>query len=119
MPSRSDKQQSSKQDFLKRRTLAQGKAEADAAHAATQRLYCDVLAFWRYCDGRACRRHRRCAGDAARCLLRGHIYVPQSKRLKARQEVIAGGPRRSAPATHIEWAVRRANFASLLTWLVG
>jgi hypothetical protein len=32
-----------KQDFLKRRTFEEGCAQGDAAHIATQRLYCDVL----------------------------------------------------------------------------
>jgi hypothetical protein len=119
MSSWRNKPQSRKQDFLKRRTFAQGKAEADAAHSATQRLYCDALMFWRYCGLRACRRHRHCRGDPARCLVLGHIYVPLSKRLKAQKEAIAGGPRRVAPATQIEWTVRRSAFFELMQWKPG
>jgi hypothetical protein len=116
MPSWREKPQGRKQDFLKRRTFAQGKAETDAAHAATQRLYCDVLRFWRRCARRDCRRHRRCCGDPANCLGRGSIFVPASRRLRAQRDVIAGGPRRLAPARHIEWFVRRSDFRSVLTW---
>ena len=35
-----------KQDFLKRRTFEEGCAQGDAAHIATQRLYCGALRFW-------------------------------------------------------------------------
>ena len=110
---------SSKQDYLKRRTFAQGKAEVDAAHVATQRLYCEVLRFWRRCARRGCKRHRRCCGEPTGCLLGGFMFVPQSLRLRARQHVIAGGPRRIAPATHIEWFIRRTDFKSVATWKVG
>jgi hypothetical protein len=116
MPVRRDRSQGNNPDFLKRRNLAQGKAEIDAAHAATQRLYCDALRFWRRCARRDCRRHRRCCGDPAKCLGRGSIFVPQSRRQRAQKDVIAGGPRRVAPARHIEWSVRRTDFRSLLTW---
>jgi hypothetical protein len=118
MVSQRDKS-STKQNFLKRRSFEEGRAEVDAAHRATQRLYCDALGFWRRCPQPRCKRHRRCCGDAAGCLLRGSIHVPPSRRRKARQEVIAGGPRRIGPATHIEWLVRRAEFNTVASWGLG
>jgi hypothetical protein len=105
-----------KQNFLKRRTFEEGRAQIDAAHVATQRLYCDTLRLWRRCKRRACKRHRHCCGDAALCLTRGLIHVPPSKRLRAREQVIAGGTRRIAPATHVEWSIRRCDLRTLLEW---
>jgi hypothetical protein len=119
MPSWRNKPQNKKQDYLKRRSFAQGKAEVDAAHRATHRLYCEVLRFWRFCPNGACRRHRRCYGDPTHCLGRNHFYVPQSRRLRAQKQVIAGGPRRLPLATHAEWTVRRASFFELMRWEFG
>jgi hypothetical protein len=82
-----------KRDFLKRRTFEEGRAQVDAAHIVTHRLYCDALGFWRRCAKRPCKRHRRCAGEPTGCLLRGPPAVPQAQRLKAQKEVITGGPR--------------------------
>ncbi len=109
----------SKQDFVKRRSFEQGSALVDAAHIATQRLYCDVFKFWRGCRLRSCKRHRRCCGEPIACLLRGLPFVPPSQRLKAQNEVIAGGPRRVRPATHIEWCVRRTDLQTLVSWGLG
>ena len=95
-----------KQDFLNL-CSSRGRAQVDAAHIATHRLYCDALGFWRRCAKRPCKRHRRCAGEPTGCLMRGLPSVPQAQPLKAQKEVIGGGPRRIAPATHIEWFVRR------------
>jgi hypothetical protein len=111
-----DFEPSRKQDFLKRRSFDEGYALIDAAHDATRRLYCDVLRFWRGCSLASCKRHRRCCGDARQYLMRGLIFVPQSQRLRAQQLVIAGGPRRAAPASHAEWYVRRSEFKSVVTW---
>ncbi len=108
-----------KGNFLKRRTREQGQAEIDAAHIATHRLYCDALKFWRRCKLRACRRHRRCCGEPTGCLMRGLIHVPQALRLKAQKEVVAGGKRRIAPATHVEWTVRRTELKTLVEWGFG
>jgi hypothetical protein len=108
-----------KQKFLKRRTFEEGQAMVDAAHIATHRLYCDALAFWRRCAGKPCKRHRRCAGEPTGCLVRGLPFVPQAARLNAQKEVIAGGPRRIAPATHIEWSLRRTALATLVSWGFG
>ena len=118
MPSSRDESWS-KQDFLKRRTFAQGQALIDAAHIATQRLYCDALGLWRRCAKRPCKRHRRCLGEPTLCLLHGLPYVSQARRLKARKAVIAGGPHRIAPATHMEWFLRRSDLATLLSWSLG
>jgi hypothetical protein len=115
MPSRL-KTPSPKQDFLKRRSFMEGRALIDAAHLVTQRLYCDALRFWRRCSRPDCKRHRRCCGAPTRCLMRGLIFVPPSQRLRARRQVIAGGPRRIAPASHIEWVIRRADFVSVASW---
>jgi hypothetical protein len=106
-------------NFLKRRTFAEGKAQVDAAHVATWRLYCEALKFWRRCPSAVCQRHRRCAGEPAGCLIRGLPSVPPAERLKAEQEVIAGGPRGIAPASHIEWTVRRGALATLTSWKLG
>jgi hypothetical protein len=108
-----------KQNFLKRRTFEQGLAEVDAAHIATQRLYCDVLGFWRRCAKRGCKRHRRCLGEPTGCLMRGLPAVPPTLRLKAQKEVIAGGKRRIPPATHMEWSIRRSELATLMSWGFG
>ncbi len=106
-------------NFLKRRTFEEGKAQVDAAHVATWRLYCEVLKFWRGCPRAACKRHRRCLGEPARCLMRGLPSAPLAERLKAEQAVIAGGPRRVAPASHIEWTIRRNALATLTAWKLG
>jgi hypothetical protein len=105
-----------RQKFLKRRTFDEGRTLVDQAHIATHRLYCDVLRFWRRCSLKSCKRHRRCVGEPTSCLMRGLIAVPQARRLKAQEDVIAGGPRRIPPATHIEWAVRRTEFAKVASW---
>jgi hypothetical protein len=110
---------SSEPNFLKRRTFAQGKVLADAAHLATHRLYCDALRFWRHCARPACKRHRHCCGDATSCLERGMIFVPPSQRLRARRKVIAGGTRRIPPQSHIEWQVRRGTFQEVVSWDFG
>ena len=58
MPSR--KKLPEKPPYLKRRTFEEGRAQADAAHVATCRLYCDALDLWRGCAKPRCRRHRCC-----------------------------------------------------------
>jgi hypothetical protein len=104
------------QQFLKRRSFAEGLALADAAHVATFRLYCDALRFWRRCSRRGCKHHRRCLGDPVKCLPRGLIFVPPSRRQRAQRQVVAGGPRRIAPASHIEWQLRRTALQTVLSW---
>ncbi len=91
----------------------------DAAHAATHRLYCETLCFWRHCRLPACKRHRRCLGEPTGCLLRDLRSVPGAQRLRAEKAVIAGGPRRVPPATHIEWFIRRAELATVASWRFG
>jgi len=118
MPS-SNNTPSEKPDFLKRRTFEEGQALVEAAHVATHRHYCDALKFWRRCSERKCLRHRRCLGEPTGCLVRGLPYVPQARRLKAQKEVIAGGPRRITPATHMEWFVRRTELTTLVSWGLG
>jgi len=119
MPKWREKPKAKRGDYGKRRSFAQGKAEIDAAHVATCRLYCDALRFWRRCRKRSCKRHRRCSGDAFDCLGAGHYLVPPSRRARARVQVLLGGPRRLPPATHAEWTVRRNSFAELLRWQFG
>jgi hypothetical protein len=106
----------SAQRFLKRRSAEDGLALVIAAHAATRRLYCDVLRFWTNCPLRGCGRYRRCVGDPRQCLHRGLIHVPQAQRLRARAEVIAGGPRRLPPGSHMEWQVRQCDFTAVAIW---
>ncbi len=118
MPTLRDKEPSEK-NFTKRRTVEQGLKLADAAHVAVWRLYCEVFRFWRACPVKSCRRHRRCLGEPAGCLMRGLPAVPEQRRLTAANEVIAGGPRRVAPATHLEWVVRREPLPALTSWRTG
>jgi hypothetical protein len=105
--------------YLKRRTFEEGRAEVDAAHAATCRLYCDALDLWRGCAKPLCRRHRCCLGEPTGCFVRGLPRVSARRRLEAQKEVIAGGPRRIAPATHIEWTVRRSALKQIVSWGLG
>jgi hypothetical protein len=107
------------ENFLKRRSFEEGRALLDAAHVVTQRLYCDVLRFWRRCPERACKRHRRCIGEPNRCLMRHLPLVPRAERRDAQKAVIAGGPRRIPPATHVEWTVRRAALETITSWSFG
>jgi len=103
-------------EFTKRRSVEAGLTLADAAHSATWRLYCEVLALWRACRIKKCRRHRRCLGEPAACLLRALPTVPQARQLEAAKEVMEGGPRRLPPATHLEWNVRREPLLNLMRW---
>ena len=91
----------------------------DAAHLAVQRLYCDAFGFWRRCKSKPCRRHRRCCGNQAACLMQGLPFVPPAERMKAETEVIAGGARRVPPASHAEWVVRRSALRDLISWGFG
>jgi hypothetical protein len=118
MPS-SRKKRSDQPPYLKRRTFEQGRAEVDAAHVATCRLYCDALDLWRRCAKPLCRRHRCCLGEPTGCFVRGLPTVSARRRLEAQKEVIAGGPRRIAPATHIEWTMRRSALKQVVTWGFG
>jgi hypothetical protein len=103
-------------DFTKRRSVAAGLKLADDAHAVVWRLYCDVFAFWRGCRKKPCKRHQRCCGEPAGCLMRGLPSVPPAEREKAAKEVIAGGPKRIAPASHIEWHLRREPLPMIAAW---
>jgi hypothetical protein len=118
MPSRRNKQ-TDDDIFLKRRSFDDGRALVDAAHSATHRLYCETLTFWRRCALRSCRRHRRCLGEPTGCLMRGLPLVPPAERERAQEAVIAGGPRRLAPASHIEWCLRRTALATVISWGFG
>ena len=80
-------------NFLKRRTFAEGKAQVDAAHLATWRLYCEALAFWRRCPSAVCKRHRRCTGEPAGCLIRG---LPQRAARGTAQGGAGGDCRRTS-----------------------
>jgi hypothetical protein len=113
------KQTADEEKFLKRRTFEQGKKEIDAAHIATQALYCGALKFWRQCKLRVCQRHRLCRGQPTNCLACRLKAVPQAERLKAEKEVIAGGKQRTPPATHIEWTIRRSELSTLIKWGFG
>ena len=75
--------------FTRRRSIDAGLALADAAHVATWRLYGEVLRLWRACGIKKCRRHRRCLGEPAACLLRGLSFVTPAQRLEAAKAVIA------------------------------
>jgi hypothetical protein len=112
-----DRRPTDRGNYLKRRTFEKGLAEVDAAHKATFRLYCDALALWRRCRMRKCLRHRQClGGEPNMCLTRALPCVPPQARIEARRQVIKGGPRRIAPATHIERFVRREELRALMRW---
>jgi hypothetical protein len=93
-------------ELNKRYTPQQQQALNKAARAAVERLYCDVLEFWRACLRKRCRRIGRCTGEPGACLKRGWPDVPEGLHDWARAEVIAGGPRRTPPASHREWVIR-------------
>jgi hypothetical protein len=103
-------------DFQKRRTFEQGRKLADDAHVATWRLYCEVFRFWQSCRFKPCRRHRRCCGEPAGCLMRGLPSVTPAARVTAEKKVIAGGPRFIPPANHMEYVVRRQPLPLLAAW---
>ena len=103
-------------DFTKRRSVEAGVALADAAHRATWRLYSDVFRLWRGCALPRCRHHRRCSGEPARCLLRALPSIAIERQIAAASEVANGGPRRLAPANHLEWQVRREPLPTLAAW---
>ena len=121
MPSshKSPTKQPTAKAFLKRRTFEQGKKLADDAHAATWRLYCEVFSLFRSCRFKPCRRHRRCCGEPAACLMRGLPAVPPATRDAAAKAVIAGGPRKIPPSSHMEYVVRRQPLPLLTTWRAG
>jgi hypothetical protein len=93
--------------FNKRYTPRQQQERRNAALAATQRLYCDVLMLWRGCSNKRCRRHLRCIGEPAPCLKRGWRKVSNRQARQVYTEVLAGGPRRIPPSNHGEWGMRR------------
>ena len=61
--------------------------------ALQQRRYCDAFALWRSCTRKACRRQRRCCGEAAGCLRRALDRVPHPQHWRARQDILAATPR--------------------------
>jgi len=61
--------------------------------ALQQRRYCDAFALWRTCPHKACRRQRRCGGDATDCLRRALDRVPHPLQWRARQDILEAPPR--------------------------
>jgi len=100
-------------DLNKRYTPYQQQVRRNAARAAVQRLYCDVLALWKGCPKKICKRQRSCMGEPAACLKRAWGSIPRHRHNELRDAVIAGGPRRIKPETHVEWAFRRYPSSSL------
>ncbi len=94
-------------NFNKRSTAEARAALADAAQVATARLYADVLAFWKICRRKKCKRHRRCAGEVMACLRRHMPTVAEHNHEAARSWVVLGGRTRIPPANHVEYAMRR------------
>ena len=113
---RGNRRKPGEKDFTKRRTVDEGLALSDAAHAAVWRLYCEVFKFWRSCRVKRCRRHRRCRGEPAPFLMGGLSSVPEARQRAAAAAVIAGGPRRLAPSTHMEWRLRREPLPLVMAW---
>ncbi len=93
--------------YHKRTTPDEQAAQREAAFAAIRRLYGEALPLWRSCRRGYCRRHKQCAGDVGPCVARAWPLMPASLQELAYKEVMAGGPRRIAPATHREWLLRR------------
>jgi hypothetical protein len=93
--------------FYKRMTPEEEVEQREAAFAAIRLLYCESLPLWRSCSRGSCRRHRRCCNDEKRkCLQRCWPLMPADVQDRAVDEVIAGGPRRKPPATHMEQRLR-------------
>jgi hypothetical protein len=61
--------------------------------ALQQRRYCDAFALWQTCPRTACRRQRRCGGEAADCLRRALDGVPHPAQWRARQDILEATPR--------------------------
>jgi hypothetical protein len=97
----------------KRPSPKQYQARYNAALKATQRLYCEVLELWRSCKKPRCRRHQDCAGEPQPCLRRVYFDLPSDRHDELEAQVIAGGPRRIPPATHMEWQLRRTPLSSV------
>jgi hypothetical protein len=91
----------------KRHSKEQHIARRDAALIALCQVYCDVIASWRGCGKKSCKRHRRCCGDAWPCLQRAVPHVPREQHPRILAEVRAGGPRRVAPVNSVEQTMRR------------
>jgi len=81
--------------------------QREAAFAAIRLLYAEVLPLWRCCGRGHCRRHKRCCGDARSCVKRCWPQMPPQRQNAAYRQVMAGGPLRVPPATHMEWSLRR------------
>jgi len=97
----------------KRLSPKQYQARYNAALRATQALYCEVLELWRSCKKPRCRRHRRCGGAPEPCLRRVCFTLTADRQDELQAQVIAGGPRRIPPATHLESQLRRYPFSSV------
>ena len=61
--------------------------------ASQQRRYCDAFALWQSCARTACRRQRRCGGEAADYLRRALDGVPHPAQRRARQDILKATPR--------------------------
>jgi hypothetical protein len=80
---------------LKRKPKAGPVAHARRRAAETerqQRRYCQAFALWLTCARKACRRHRRCAGDAHACLQRALDRVPREAQAQARAAILKATP---------------------------
>jgi len=87
-------------------TPVQQEAQRDAAFVAIRRLYGEAVALWRFCRRGSCRRHKHCSGDVTACLVHGWGRMPPALQTLAYNQVMAGGPRRVAAATHTERQLR-------------
>ena len=67
--------------------------ETGGVKALQQRRYCDAFALWQTCPRTACRRQRRCGGEAADCLRRALDGVPHPAQWRARQDILEATPR--------------------------
>jgi hypothetical protein len=64
-------------------------ARFGAEKAALRRHYCNVFKFWRRCPLRACRKVRRCGGDAQLCLKRRVPEIPRDLQWEVRRQILA------------------------------
>jgi hypothetical protein len=98
---------SARVNLNKRHTPEQKRQLRDAAYFALYRVYCDVIAAWRSCAKKSCKRKQRCCGDPAACIDRAWPKVRVGARRQIHAAVCAGGPMRVAPVNNLELEMRR------------
>jgi hypothetical protein len=106
MSKRRKKKRGRRGQWYKRLTPEEETEQREIAFAAIRQLYAESLPLWRFCRRGHCRRHKKCNGEVRPCLKRCWAQTPEPQQNLAWHQVIAGGPRHIAPATHLERALR-------------